>query len=378
MCFQPGLVPVLKFHGSAGRIHSPPVSPINFPGKKMFANRSRGFRFYPLLCLLAVLPVRLLHADTLLMQDGSRLLGEVVRQQDGTLEFSTSYAGVIKVQWSQVSELQTDKPIEVYLGSGESLQVTTIRNTSQATVLGGVASVREVDPATVAFINPEPWQRGEGMKLSGMLNVGMEFQQGNTDQQKLALDTALKARRKHDRYNLLAQYQKDKSNDITTAQNWQLRNKYDYFVSDKRYYGASLNFEQDKLADLNLRTSLGPHAGYQFFESKQLNLAADISLLYVTQDFDIAADDEYTAMGWSIDFDKLLFADRVQLYHRQNGLLELDDTGNVVVNSWTGLRFPLYAGIVASTEAEVDYDGGAPAGVDEVDTIWRIKLGYQW
>ena len=53
-------------------------------------------------------------------------------------------------------------------------------------------------------------------------------------------------------------------------------------------------------------------------------------------------------------------------------------SGISVVNSWIGLRFPLYAGIVASTEAEVDYDGGAPAGVDEVDTILRVKLGYQW
>lgn len=344
----------------------------------MPVNMFRGFCCYPLLFLMALLPARLLHADTLIMQDGSRLLGEVVRQQDGVLEFSTSYAGVIQVQWNQISELQTDKPVEVYLDSGESLQVTTIRNTGQKTQLGDAATEREVAPAAVAFINPEPWQRGEGMKLSGALNVGMEFQQGNTEQEKLALDAALEARRKHDRYNLAAQYQKDKSNNVTTAQNWRLRNKYDYFVTDKRYYGASLNFEKDKFADLKLRTSVGPHVGYQFFESKQLNLSADISLLYVTQDFYLAPDDEYSALGWSVDFDKLLFAERVQLYHRHNGLFELGETDNVVVNSWTGLRFPLYAGVVASTEAEVNYDGGVPAGVDEVDTILRVKLGYQW
>jgi putative salt-induced outer membrane protein YdiY len=344
----------------------------------MFANIPAGLRVYPLLCMLAVLPVRLLHADTLLMQDGSRLLGEVVRQQDGTLEFKTSYAGVIKVQWSQVVELQADKPVEVYLQGGESLQVSTIRHTEGLTVLGDAASGREVESSAVAFINPEPWQRGEGMKLSGILNSGLEFQQGNTDQQKLALDATLKVRRKNDRYNLAAQYQKDKSDQVTTAQNWLLRNKYDYFQTEKRYIGASLNFEQDKFADLKLRTSLGPHAGYQFYESKQLNLSADLSLLYVSEDFYLAPDNEYSALGWNIDFDKLLLAERLQFYHRQNGTIELGDVSNVVVSTWTGLRMPLYAGIVASTEVEVDYDGGVPAGVDEVDTIWRIKLGYQW
>jgi len=41
-------------------------------------------------------------------------------------------------------------------------------------------------------------------------------------------------------------------------------------------------------------------------------------------------------------------------------------------------RFPLYMGIVASTEAEIEYDGGAPDGVDKTDTTCRNKLGYQW
>jgi len=33
---------------------------------------------------------------------------------------------------------------------------------------------------------------------------------------------------------------------------------------------------------------------------------------------------------------------------------------------------------VASTEAQIDYDGAAPSGVDKVDTVWRLKLGYQF
>ncbi len=329
-------------------------------------------------CLLVLMAARPLLADTLVMKDGSRLVGEVLRQKEGMLEFSTSYAGTISVKWSEIVEIRADKPLDIYLDSGESLQVNTLRNTEQSTVLGEAGAAREVSGASVAFINPEAWQRGDGMKLSGQVNVGIEFQQGNTDQQKLALDGALKARRKHDRYRLTAQYQKDESNDVTTAWNWQLRNKYDYFVTSKRYFGAALNFEQDRFADLKLRTSLGPHIGYQFYESKQLNLGVDVSLLYVIEDFYVAPENEYSALGWNVDFDKLFLADRVQFYHRHNGLLELGGTGNVVVNSWTGLRFPLYAGLLASTEVQVDYDSGAPAGVDEVDSIWRVKLGYQW
>ena len=46
-------------------------------------------------------------ADELLMKDGSRLLGKVLKKEEATLEFETTYAGVIKVKWDSVSELRT-------------------------------------------------------------------------------------------------------------------------------------------------------------------------------------------------------------------------------------------------------------------------------
>jgi putative salt-induced outer membrane protein YdiY len=319
-------------------------------------------------------------ADTLLLKDGSRLHGEVVRQQEGVLEFSTAYAGVIQVQWDQVSELQTDRPVEVLLDGGKLLQTRRITKSGTGTVIepesGGTAL--EIGAAQRVYINPDRWQRGEGYKLTGRVNLGLDFQEGNTDKQELGLDGEVKVRRQHDRLNITAQFEKDKSVGVTIAENWQLRSKYDYFVADKWYFGGSLYFEHDRFADLDLRTSVGPHVGYQFFESKALNLSADASLLVVTDDFTMATDDDYSALGWTIDFDKLLFTERVQLYHRQTGQFEIGDTGNVVVNSWTGLRFPLYEGINGSTEAQIDYDGGAPSTIDKVDTIYRIKLGYAW
>ena len=55
-------------------------------------------------------------ADELIMRDGSRLLGEVVKRTDqGVLHFKTSYAGEIKVKWDQVAELKSDKPMEFLL-----------------------------------------------------------------------------------------------------------------------------------------------------------------------------------------------------------------------------------------------------------------------
>ena len=37
-------------------------------------------------------------ADELIMKDGSRLMGKLVKQDDGVVDFETSYAGVIKIK----------------------------------------------------------------------------------------------------------------------------------------------------------------------------------------------------------------------------------------------------------------------------------------
>ena len=90
-------------------------------------------------------------ADELLMKDGSRLIGKVVKKGNGTLGFETVFAGVIKVQWAEVSELHTDEPAS------------------------------SIELGELAFINPAPWRLGEGLHWTGRVNLALNSQRGNTD-----------------------------------------------------------------------------------------------------------------------------------------------------------------------------------------------------
>jgi putative salt-induced outer membrane protein YdiY len=332
------------------------------------------------LLLMQLVTARSVLADELLMKDGSRLLGKVVRKENGTLEFKTTFAGVIKVQWAEVSELHADEPVTVMRANDETSTATVIKNTEQAALLesGADEPASSIEPGELAFINPAPWRLGKGINWTGRVNLDLKSQRGNTDKDEFEADAELGMRRKQDRYTLLAEYEKDKDQGIVTDQNWKLLNKYDHFLSKQFYHGGVLLFEHDKFADLDLRTRVGPHIGYQFFESTAMNLGTDLGILYVDENFDEAGDNDYWSLGWMVNFDRYLVPDRVQFYHRHNGLLDTGDSSNLVINSWTGFRFPLYMGIVASTEAEIEYDGGAPDDVDKTDKTYRVKLGYQW
>ena len=319
-------------------------------------------------------------ADELLMKDGSRLQGKVVKKEDGILEFETGFAGVIKVQWAEVSELHADEPVTVMLENDETVTAATIRNTEQETLLESEVGEpgSSIEPDQLAYINPAPWRLGEGIRWTGRVNLALKTQRGNTDKDEFDADVEMAMRRKHDRFTLRGQFEKDRNSGTVTDEDWKLLNKYDYFTSKQFYYGGSLRFEHDKFADIDLRTVVGPHIGYQFFETAAMNLSTDLGILYVDEDFIDAEDDDYWSLGWHVDFDRFLIPDRVQFYHLHTGLQDFGDGGNLVINSWTGFRFPIYMGIVASTEAEIEYDGGAPDDVDKTDKTYRVKLGYQW
>jgi len=266
------------------------------------------------------------------------------------------------------------------LDNEELYETTDITREDGAAVVTAVTDGTSVsiEPDAITFINPEPWRYGDGYRFTGRLNAGMVYQRGNTVSDEIDIDGNLGLRWKEDRVTVYGQLEKDSNFGETTAQNWLLTGKYDHFQTEKFYYGASVGFEHDEFADLKLRSKIGPHLGYQFFEQPTLNLSTDAGVMYVDENFFDSKDDDYMALSWMVDFDWFIIPDHVQFYHRDNGLLSMEDTGDLVINSWTGFRFPLYMGIVASLEAELNYDGGAPPNVDKTDNTYRAKLGYQW
>lgn len=319
-------------------------------------------------------------ADELIMKDGSRLIGEVIKREGKTLEFKTSYAGVIKVKWDQVAELHAEKPVKLMLADESTVTTRHIKNNVEDLIIEGEAGApaQTLGQSTVAYINPAPWRLGEGYRLTGHINFALEKERGNTDKDEIDIDGDLLWRRKNDRFKMFGEFERDRNNNKKTTDKWKTTGAYNYFLTKKWYAGAFLGFEHDQFADLNLRSIIGPLAGYQFFEGKEMNLSVELGPTWVDEDFENESDDRYIAAGWAINFDKFFFDEFVQFYHRQTGLLNTEDTGDLVWNTWTGLRFPLILGLVATTELQAEYDGGAAADADELDTTFSLKLGYQW
>jgi putative salt-induced outer membrane protein YdiY len=316
-------------------------------------------------------------ADEVIMQNGDRMTGDVIRQDAGRLKLETAYAGTLDIDWEQVSEVRLDEPKDVLLDDERVLQVRAVsREDDRLTLLQEPPSEpMTVEPARVKVIEPEPWELGEGYRLNGRVAFALKNERGNTHKNEIDFDFQLDYRRLWHRFESWGELEYDTRSGSKTTDKWSLDNNYRRLFDGPWYGSAWLFFKHDRFQDLRLRFLTGPALGYTFDESPTRNLRAEAGVFHFRDDFYELDDESYWGPGWFIDYDQLVWQERLQPYHKQYGVAASDKT---IWRSWTGVRVPLAGGFVGGLEYEIEYDSDPSFETKTTDTTLRLKLGYQW
>ena len=317
-------------------------------------------------------------ADDVILENGDKLTGKVVRLEKDTLVFNTEYAGDITIQVEKVSHLSTDEPMATTLIDG---------TTRKARVFYRDTTAEDVKPeeekpsmgVNIAEVKNIYLKQKPPIRLKGRANVGVTTEKGNTNTEQYRIDAELVVRTEKQRFRLGGELNREQADNTTTVANWKAFGLYDYFVKPKWFlYGSSL-LDHDEFADLDLRTTLGAGAGYQFFESEDLNLSVSAGLAYIFENFIVAEDDDFAGAQWIVQYDQFFFNKSVQLFHSDNGYISLEQGSNWLINTRQGLRFPLYKGFVTTLQYNYDYNNDpSPDSVSKWDSAFLFLLGYQF
>jgi hypothetical protein len=333
-----------------------------------------------LLVILATFAVR---ADTsesaqdeIVLKNGSRILGEVTGSRGGVVTIKTDFAGDINVELDQIKSVNTHNPVVILLADDTVERDSSLVIKEDELVLAGAGQAYPL--GDLAIVNPEPWELGQGYRWTGRLGFAIARQSGNTDTNELDYKLESKWRSKWDRYTLEADGETDEADGAKTADNWQVSGKYDYFLQDPNYVGLLAMAEKDKFQDLDLRYLIGPYLGRQFYDEPVFSLKGELGFSYVTEEFNIAEDDEYGASNWNLHAASNYLGGDSSLYFDQRGIWNLEDTSDVIVNSTIGLSFPLLWQIEAAAEVLFEYDSGAVENVDDLDQTYKFRVGYTW
>jgi len=329
--------------------------------------------------LSAFLLIQSAAADVLVLQNGDRVTGEILGLKDGTLQFKTSYAGALKVSVGKIAGLTSDKVVTVRFKSGGygtgHLVPSYARMAQLRSIAGGFGNPIQIEMISEIYPGKEI-QRG--FKWSGRVNLGATKRSGNTDTRSLHIDAAIKGETEKDRLRFEGSLNKEFSGSERTQDDFKFLAQHDHILSKSLYFYTNVKFSRNEPQDLTLRASLGTGVGWQIIKSDKTNFAIEAGPAYVNENFDTAEDRDFVAGRWAVLFDHYLWKKFAQFFHRHEGIVDLENTGNVSIDSSTGLRFPLSNGFNLTTQADIDWDSEPAPGATSTDKKYLLTIGYSW
>jgi putative salt-induced outer membrane protein YdiY len=378
-----------------------PASPVSF--QETFAMPQR-LAFIALLFLVAAA-----HADEVVLVNGDRLTGTVVRKEGEELIFKTSYAGEIKIAWSQVVRVTAQEPMSLVLSDQSLAQANTLaapRKPKPAPDPSSAEPSAETDapkeaaddkppaeapppeadkaePApvpidTVTYINAGSGIDLLGVRWKGRINIGGNGNRGNSRTDNLRIEGEAVARQQRNRWTISGMFDRGKDRSVVTRHNSRLSGKYDLFI-DPRWYGYSiLTYEEDRFRDIQRRDTIGAGLGHQLIDTERTNLSLEGGLNYVRTDFADADNERYPAARWAVKYDQRLFGTEMQVFHNHEILSDVTDFERTFVRSQTGLRLPLLGRLMATAQLNLDFDNKPAPGKVKSDRVYLFSVGYHW
>ena len=312
-------------------------------------------------------------ADEVILENGDKMTGTVVKVEGGKLILKTDYAGSVEIQMEKIKSIVTNNPVEVHMESGEVLKgkLKTVEEGKLAVEPSPEREGATVDWKKVVAVNPP------ARKLTGNITVGGTSQSGNTDRASASIgaDAAIKSDK--DRFSLrfLFNYGEEKGQE--TANNTYLGLKYDYFFTKKFYGLLALELLKDKFSDLNLRTIVGPGLGYQVWDDPIKFILFEAGVTYFSDDHINNPHKDWAAARLAGNFrykflNIITFADLIEVYPN------LNHGGEYTLRNEASLISPLGADWSLKLSNIWRRDSDPSPGIQRDDLTWILGLQYSF
>lgn len=318
-----------------------------------------------------------LAADRVELRDGSVVYGIFNDADGGKIVIETEFAGTLEIDQSQVVAVKIESEVVLQMEDGRVIETDGLEVADQQLALGDDGDLSYA-LAELMRVNPEPWELGKGYKFGGNASISFNSQRGNSDLDELDYRILSNWESLRDRIRLTAFGEIDEAQGVTNAENWTVRARYDRTQTGDWYWGIGASAEEDQFADLNLRASIGPYVGRKFFTEPVFQLEAETGFAYISEDFVGADDREYIGTTWDVHMQSNYLGGNSRLYLDHQGIWNLDQAENLVLNTTLGLAFPFLGGIEGAAEVVWELNTGAVEGTEELDETYRLRLGYSW
>ena len=346
-------------------------------------------QLFSLLLILVALTGEAL-GDQLLLKNGDRLTGTIVKSDGKTIVFKSDLVGEISVALDSVTNVTSDKTLYVTLADGRTVAGLVSAKDGQAEIRSNAGPV-VVDRSAITVIRSEAEQQlyestlnpGLLQQWNGGADLGLALTRGNSHTTNFALGMAISRETLRDKTSLYAAsvYNRETSDGVsrTVANTFRFGARYDRNINRDWFGYGFTDLEHNGLQDLNLRWVLGGGLGYHAIRNERTKLdllgGLDMSREYFEGD-----DNDRTSLeaqlGQTLDHQ---FTPRVALKEQLFFFPNLSNGGEYRINFDASLVMDISRRLAWQVTLSDRYLSDPPGGFKQNDLLLttglKIKLG---
>jgi putative salt-induced outer membrane protein YdiY len=248
---------------------------------------------------LAIVLSSTVFADQVVLKNGDRLTGTILKSDGKDLVLKTEFIGEVTIRWDAVQGMTSSEELHLGLKSGQKLvgQVSTTDGTFVVATKSGGNVETPKDSISVIRNNNEQLAYDKSLNpglsegWTGGTNVGFALTRGNSQTKNLSL--AFNAARKtlNDKLGLYmntvyATNDAPGAVPSTTANAIQGGLRYDHDITPRVFGFGSADFQEDSLQSLNLRSIFGGGLGFHMIKSESTTLDLLGGINYTRENYD--------------------------------------------------------------------------------------------
>jgi putative salt-induced outer membrane protein YdiY len=223
-------------------------------------------------------------ADQIVLKDGDRITGSVVKKDGQTVTVQTKNFGAVTLKWDDIATIRTDQPLNVVL-PGDRTVNANIQTQDGRIQVAAAGAPQTVDASDIlALRNAAEQKTYERLLRPGLLDLwsvsgslGISGTKGNAETSTFTTPfnfvRASNTSRTTAYFNSIRASAKLGATNTKTAQ--AVRGGWGYSRNLKKnvFANAFNDYEYDRFQSLDLRVVLGAGLGYQVWKSESARLA---------------------------------------------------------------------------------------------------------
>lgn len=320
-------------------------------------------------------------ADTVVLNNGDRLTGEIQKLAEGKLFLKTTYAGGVKIDWKMIDRLTTEGPVEVEAQSGKrytgtiqpadgGMEIVTPDKRTPLTPSQVVAMSRVSDDGGPGF-----WER-----LEGNIDAGYNLTRGNSRLTQSSV--GLNGRYRKPGYKVQASassiFSRQDNAAVVSRQAANVR--YDVFLGPRLLTFALGGLERNDRKRLNLRSKMGGGVGWKVRKTQLTELSILGGATFTNEQFQDDASGNLPADSFGeallgVEWDTTRF-DHVRLSTKLSLYPSLKPGGRYRIEYDSSVRVPLVHRLTWSLSLFDRFDSNPPIAVERNDYGLVSAFGF--